>query len=68
MAVSTDNGTTWKNVVRMTSAVLTTHYMAIQETKNDNEVFVTYDYGYWNKNSSPARYAYGRMVKISVKA
>ncbi len=67
VAVSNDNGTTWKNVVRMTSGVLTTHYMAVQETKNDNEVFVTYDYGYWNKNSSPARYVYGRMVKIIVK-
>jgi hypothetical protein len=67
IAVSQDGGTTWKNVVRMTSGILTTHYMAVQETKNDNEVFVVYDYGYWNKAASPARYVYGRMVKISVK-
>ena len=66
IAVSDDNGATWKNVVRITSGVLTTHYMAIQETKNDNELFVTYDFGYWNKNS-PARYVYGRTVKITVK-
>lgn len=66
IAVSQDNGNSWKNVIRMTSGVLTTHYMAIVETAKDDELFVTYDYGYWNKNS-PARYVYGRTVKITVK-
>jgi hypothetical protein len=30
LAFSYDHGATWKNVVRMTSGVLTTHYMAIR--------------------------------------
>jgi hypothetical protein len=65
IAVSHDHGDTWSNVVRMTSGVLTTHYMGIAETATHNEVFVTYDYGYWGH---PPRYTYGRTVKITVKA
>lgn len=64
LAVSQDGGTTWNNVVRLTSGVLTTHYMGIAETSVDNEVFVTYDYGYWR---SKPRYVYGRTVQIAVK-
>jgi hypothetical protein len=64
IAVSRDGGTTWNNVVRLTSGVLTTHYMGVAETTNDNEVFVTYDYGYWRHEP---RYAYGRAIKIAVK-
>ena len=29
----------------MTSGITTTHYMAIEETPTDNQLFVTYDYG-----------------------
>ena len=64
LAVSQDGGTTWSNVVRLTSGVLTTHYMGIAETSTDNEVFATYDYGYWR---SKPRYTYGRTVQITVK-
>lgn len=64
IAVSQDHGETWANVARMTSGVLTTHYMGIEETSTDNQIFVTYDYGYWGH---PPRYTYGRSVKIAVK-
>lgn len=65
LAVSRDQGETWSNVVRLTSGVLTTHYTAVEETPNDNEVFVVYDYGYWRQ---PSRFSYGRTVKITAKA
>ncbi len=64
LAFSQDHGKTWNNVVRMTSGVPTTHYMAIEEMARDNEIFVTYDYGYWGYAS---RYIYGRSVKVTVK-
>ncbi|MFO1448302.1 MAG: sialidase family protein, partial [Opitutaceae bacterium] len=64
LAVSRDHGVSWTNVVRLTSGVLTTHYTAVEETPNDNEVFVVYDYGYWRQ---PSRYTYGRTVKITEK-
>ena len=65
LAFSLDHGETWSNVVRMTSGVPTTHYMAVEETPNDNELFVTYDYGFWGQ---PTRYVYGRSVKLSLKS
>jgi hypothetical protein len=65
LAVSRDHGETWPNVVRLTSGVLTTHYTAVGETANDNEVFVAYDYGYWGQ---PSRFTYGRTVKVMVNA
>jgi len=34
---------TWPNVVRLTSGVLTTHYMAIEETPDDNRLFIAHD-------------------------
>jgi len=61
LAVSQDHGHSWPSVIRLTSGVLTTHYMGIEETSNDNEVFVVYDYGFWRQ---PTRYTYGRHVKI----
>jgi hypothetical protein len=64
LAFSQDHGATWSNVVRMTSGVPTTHYMAIEETRSDGELFVTYDIGYWG---NPTRYICGRTVKVSVK-
>jgi hypothetical protein len=65
LAVSRDHGESWTNVVRLTSGVLTTHYTGVEETPNDNEVFVVYDYGYWRQ---PSRYTYGRTVKITPKS
>jgi hypothetical protein len=51
------------NVVRLSSGVLTTHYIAIQETPTDNKVFVLYDLGGWS-NGMP-RDIYGRFVSIT---
>lgn len=65
IAFSSDHGETWSNVVRLTSGVLTTHYMAIQETPTDNKVFVLYDLGGWSKGMP--RDIWGRFVSITVK-
>ena len=48
----------------MTSGVLTTHYMAIEETPRDNELYVTHDLGGWSKGMR--RDVIGRTVKVSV--
>lgn len=66
LAFSRDHGGTWGNVVRMTSGVLTTHYMAIQETPRDSEIYVTYDLGGWSKGMR--RDVIGRTVTVSVDA
>lgn len=65
LAISRDHGQTWSNVIRMTSGVLTTHYMAIEETPTDNTLFVTYDLGGWSKGMK--RDVWGRTVQIAVK-
>jgi hypothetical protein len=64
LAFSHDQGATWSNVVRMTSGIPTTHYMAIEETPAEGELFVAYDIGFWGR---PKRYICGRRVKISRK-
>lgn len=64
LAFSQDGGKTWPNVVRMTSGVPTTHYMALEQAATDNEIYVTYDYGFW---SHPKRYIYGRSVRVTPK-
>ncbi|RRB00954.1 sialidase family protein [Larkinella rosea] len=64
LAFSQDHGETWPNVVRMTSGVMTTHYMAIEEMSTDNKLFVAYDLGAWGKNP---RDAVGRTVDITIK-
>ena len=64
LAFSHDGGKTWPNVVRMTSGVPTTHYMALEQTPTDNEIYVTYDYGSWGQ---PKRYIYGRYVRVTTK-
>lgn len=64
LAFSRDHGKTWSNVVRMTSGILTTHYMAIEETPTDNKLFVTYDHGGWTPGMT--RYIYGRFVQIAI--
>ncbi len=65
LAVSRDHGETWSNVVRITSGVLTTHYMAIEETPTDNTLYMTYDLGGWSRGMN--RDIFGRFVKITVK-
>jgi hypothetical protein len=65
LAFSDDHGATWKNVVRMTSGVLTTHYMAVEETPTDGLLYVAYDLGGWSKGMR--RDIYGRTVKVGVK-
>ena len=66
LAFSRDHGRTWKNVVRMTSGVLTTHYMAIEETPTDNRLYVTYDLGGWSKGMN--RDVFGRFVSVTAKS
>jgi hypothetical protein len=65
LAVSRDHGETWSNVIRMTSGVLTTHYMAIEETPTANRIYVTYDLGGWN--SGMTRAVIGRFVNLTLK-
>ena len=66
LAFSLDHGETWSHVVQLVSGVLTTHYMAIEETPTDNEMFVTYDLGDWS--SGKGRSVYGRPLKLDVAA
>jgi hypothetical protein len=63
LAFSLDGGDTWSHVVRLTTGVWTTHYMAIEETPRNNEVFVVYDFGHWS--CKDGRYTYGRPVTIT---
>ncbi len=65
LAFSLDHGETWSNVVRMTSGVLTTHYMAIEETPTHNKIFVAYDLGGWSKGMH--RDVWGRFVDVAIK-
>lgn len=64
LAFSLDQGDSWSHVVRLTTGIPTTHYMAIEEMKEDNHLFVTYDYGFWGNKGG--RYVYGREVKIKI--
>ena len=52
------------NVLCMTSGVLTTNYMAIEETLADNRIFVAYDLGGWSKEMN--RDVVGRFVQVAV--
>jgi hypothetical protein len=65
LAFSRDHGRTWPNVVRLTSGVLTTHYMAIEETRTDGLLYVTFDLGGWSKGM--ARDVWGRTLRVEVK-
>jgi hypothetical protein len=65
LAFSTDHGQTWSNVVRLTSGKLTTHYMAIEESLEDNKIFVVYDLGGWSKGMH--RDVWGRFVEVKQK-
>jgi hypothetical protein len=62
LAFSRDQGQTWSTVVRITSGVLTTHYMAIEETPKENSLYVTYDLGGWSKGMR--RDVVGRTLKV----
>jgi hypothetical protein len=62
LAISRDHGKSWSHVARITSGVLTTHYMAIEETPTDNTLYITYDLGGWSKGMR--RDVVGRTVKI----
>ncbi len=64
LAFSLDHGETWSHVVRLTSGVLTTHYMAIEAMLGKNRFFVTYDLGDWRSNQG--RSIYGRTVELKV--
>lgn len=66
LAFSRDHGETWTNVARITSGVLTTHYMAIEETPTDGTIFVTYDRGGWGRGMN--RDIFGRFVKVAASA
>lgn len=63
LAFSRDQGRTWGNVVRITSGVLTTHYMAIEETPVAGTIYVAYDLGGWSRGMR--RDIIGRTLKIS---
>jgi len=63
IAVSSDHGQTWANVARITSGVLTTHYMAIEESPTNNRVYVAYDLGGWSRGMR--RDVIGRWMDIS---
>ncbi len=63
LAFSLDHGDTWSNVVRITSGVLTTHYMAITETPTDNALYVAYDLGGWGRGMR--RDDIGRTLKVT---
>lgn len=65
IALSLDGGDTWSNITQLTSGIYTTHYMAVEEMKKDNQIFVTYDFGYWGHKEG--RYTYGRPISISLK-
>ena len=49
----------------MTSGVLTTHYMAVEETPTDNRLFIAYDLGGWSKGMR--RDVWGRTVDVSAQ-
>src|SRR5262249_6159922 len=62
LAFSRDHGRTWSTVVRSTSGVLTTHYMAIKETPQNGTLYMAYDLGGWSKGLP--RDVVGRTVKV----
>lgn len=65
LAFSLDHGETWGNVVRVTSGVMTTHYMAVTETPADDHLYVTYDLGAWGKSR---RDVIGRTLVVTKAA
>lgn len=64
LAFSLDHGITWSHVVRLTSGIATTQYMAMERMPKDNRIFVVCDYGYWGYKGG--RYLYGFPLDISI--
>jgi hypothetical protein len=64
LAFSRDHGRSWSHVIRVTSGVLTTHYMAIEETPVDDHLYMTYDLGGWSRGMR--RDVFGRTVEVSL--
>lgn len=64
LAFSLDHGITWSHVVRLTSGIATTQYMAIEKMPEDNRIFVVCDYGYWGYKGG--RYLYGFPLDIEI--
>lgn len=64
IAFSLDHGETWSQVTQMTSGIATTHYMAIEETPKNNNLFIVYDFGHWTNKTG--RYTYGRPLKLDI--
>jgi hypothetical protein len=62
VAFSLDQGDSWSHVTRLTTGVSTTHYMTVEETSKDNQLYVVYDFGHWT--GKEGRYTYGRPFKI----
>lgn len=65
LAFSLDHGETWSNVVRLTSGLVTSHYMAVAETPVNNRIYVVYDLG--GRNQGAGRAVWGRLVAVTVK-
>lgn len=66
LAFSLDHGTTWSQVVRMTSGVWTTHYTALAESPRDNRFFFAHDLGDWD--SGHGRSIHGCWVELKANA
>lgn len=64
LAFSLDHGETWSQLMRLTSGVLTTQYMAIEETPVDGELFVVYDLGDWS--TGRGRDIVGRPLRVKL--
>lgn len=62
LAFSLDHGDTWSQVVRLTTGIDTTHYMAIAEMKENDQIFISYDFGSWGYKGG--RYTYGRTLTV----
>jgi hypothetical protein len=66
LAFSLDQGSTWSHVVQLTSGVLTTHYMDIQEIQ-ENVLYVMYDIGHWHEgywDGEKGRYTCARKIAL----
>jgi hypothetical protein len=66
LAFSLDQGNTWSHVVQLTSGVLTTHYMTIQEIQ-ENVLHVMYDIGHWHEgywDGEKGRYTCARNIAL----
>ena len=62
LAFSLDQGKTWSHIVRITSGILTTHYMGIRESE-PGVLYVAYDLSCWRQ---PGRCVMGCTVKVEV--